>query len=354
MDKKIYISIAVLTVLVIIGFRIFKSGSGGDDPKMKGGDFKKTIQVDVVIVKPENLENRISLTGTLLANEETELKNEIAGRITGLWIEEGKSVKKGTLLLKINDKDLQAQLKKIRLQIDLASQDLERKKKLLEFKGISQEEIDQAENAFNTLNAEADLVMSQIEKTEVHAPFDGILGLRNVSEGAFIGVSTAIATIQMLNPVKVEFSVPEKYISNLAAGDKIKFTPEGNHRKYEAIIYAVEPRIDIDTRTARVRARCSNDGRLMPGGFINVELLLNRSDSALLVPAEALVPQLKGQGLYVVRNNKAYLIPVKTGIRNDISVEIVNGLSPGDSVVVAGLLQLKNEAGVMVKKVVNR
>ncbi len=351
MNKNIFISIAVLAVLIITGIQIFKRGGRSDDPKMKGGDLKKLLPVDVIIVSPEILENRISLTGTLLANEETELKNEVAGRITGLWINEGNPVKKGQLLLKINDKELQAQMSRIKLQIKMAGDDLERKTKLFEIKGISQEELDQADNTFKTLNAEADLIDAQIEKTEIRAPFNGVLGLRNVSEGAYIGVSTVITSIQMLNPIKAEFSVPEKYLNQLSINSRVIFTPEGINKKYEAEVYGIEPAIDQNTRTARVRA---NDGKLIPGGFIKVELLIGKTDSALLIPAEALVPQLNGQSVYVVRNNKARFIPVETGLRSDRSVEIVKGLNPGDTLVVSGILQLKDESGVKVKKIINR
>ncbi|HEY8401182.1 MAG TPA: efflux RND transporter periplasmic adaptor subunit [Cytophagaceae bacterium] len=353
--KVIALLLIAVVILIVVFFKPWKVQGPEAAPNKPASVKSAAVAVNAVIVKPERLKNNIYSTGTILANEEVELKSEIAGRITGIYFNEGGSVTKGQLLVKINDADFKAQLSKIRLQEKLAIQEEERKRQLLEIKGISQEEYDRALNLVNTLRADAALLEAQIAKTEIRAPFSGVVGLRHVSEGGFISQTTLIATMQELNPVKVEFSIPEKYAYIVKKGSTITFTTANNDRKYTGKVYATSTQIDPNTRSLTLRATANNaDLSLTPGAFVKIEFTLDEINNALLVPSEAVVPILGGQKVYVVKNGKAVPAKVETGIRTEKEVQITSGLSPADTVVITGLLQIRDNVDVQVKEIVDK
>lgn len=360
MKKKSVIFILIGVVIIAIIF--LKPGQWFSND---GGDKKGTAQpgtggappvgINAVVLKPEFLENKIYATGTILANEEVELRSEIAGRITGIHFTEDAIVSKGQLLVKINDSDFQAQLKKLKLQEKLASEDENRKRQLLEVRGISQEEFDRAQNLVSTLNADIQYIEAQIRKTEIRAPFDGVIGLRHVSEGGYISNTSLIANMQDLDPVKVEFNVPEKYADLVKKGSKISFTITGREKKYTGTVYAASTKIDLNTRTLTIRALAPNPDRaLTPGAFVKIEFALENIKDALLVPSEAIVPELGGQKVFVVRNDTARTVKVETGIRTEKEVQVTKGLQPNDTVITTGILQIREKSPVKVKQVVTK
>lgn len=326
------------------------------EEKMAGGPPKgMATSVKAIVLKSEAMDHKIQITGTIFPNEEVELRSEISGRITGIFFKEGTNVSKGQLLVKINDRDFQAQLKKINLQIKLAEEDEYRKSKLVEVKGISQEEYDRAASLVQTLKADADLLESQIIKTEIRAPFNGVIGLRYISEGGFIAPTSLIATMQELNPVKIEFSVPEKYADIVKVGSKVVFTITGKDKKYMGTVYAASTKIDLNTRSLTVRAMAANpDKTLTPGAFVKIEFTLENIQEALLIPAEALIPEMGGQKVFVVKNDSARSYPVETGIRTEREVQITKGLSPSDTVIITGLLQVRDKSKVKVEEIVDK
>lgn len=347
------IFIAILIVLVVFIFIRISRKSAAKKPDAKGKAVAKALPVDAFIAKAGYFQNEISLTGTLLANEEVELRSEIAGKIQQINFMEGTFVRNGQLLVKINDDDLKAQLKKVNLQIELATKEESRKKKLLDINGISQEDYDLALNNLNSLKADAELIQSQLDKTQITAPFDGMIGLRKVSRGSYINSSTVIATLQMTDPIKIEFSVPDKYMSLVKKDAGIVFTNEGNGKEYHAKVYAYEPSIDLTTGTGKVRAICPNTDGLLPGSFVNVKLVLEKSENTIQVPAQAVVPQLKGQVVFIMQNGIAKQVGIETGSRTDTSVQVLNGIHQGDTVITSGLLQIKTGTRLKVRKVSN-
>lgn len=313
------------------------------------------INVQAVVVTPELVENKIFATGTVMPNEQVELRSEISGRVVGLYFKEDAPVSQGQLLVKINDSDYKAQLKKIRVQEKLAAEDEARKSKLLEVKGISQEEYDRALSLVNSLKADADLLESQIAKTEIRAPFNGVIGLRHISEGGYISPNTLVASLQQLNPVKIEFTIPEKYSDLVKKGSKIIFSVTGKETRYTGTVYAAASQIDFNTRTLTVRAMAQNPDRsLMPGAFVKIEFILEDIQNALLVPTEAIIPELGGQKVFVVRNNAATSVKVETGLRTDKEIQITKGLSSSDTVIITGLLQVREKTPVQVNKIVTK
>lgn len=309
------------------------------------------VPVEIKIVQPELLMNTISSTGTVYANEKAEIRPEISGKIIKILFEEGAMVQKNKLLIKMNDRDLQAQLGRIEAQEILLRNDEYQKRKLLEIKAISQDEYDAAKSLLMVNQADKQLLEAQIAKTEIYAPFSGKVGLRSVSVGNYIASNTLIATIQQLDPVKIEFDVPEKYGSFIKQGMDISFTMETYDSTFSAKIYAVESSINSDTRTLKVRSICNNSSNiLMPGSFVRVNIILERFPEALRVPSEAVMTVLDGNSVFLCKSGKAMAVPVSTGIRTDNDIQITRGVLPGDSLIVTGLLQLTNGAPIILKK----
>lgn len=337
--------IIYLLVFLLIGLLVYhkitapKQDSVSQNPGKPSGP----SLVNAVIIKARKLDNDIAASGSVLANEEAELRSEINGKITGIFFHEGSKVSKGELLVKINDADLQAQLHKSQLMLQLAQDKVNREKKLLSINGISQEEYDQNVNAMTTTQADIELLKAQIAKTEIHAPFSGVVGLKNISEGNFVTPTTLIAAIQQLEPVKIDFSVPEKYEGMFIVGSPSFFAIQGSDKQYNAKIYAIEPKVDMATRTIKVRALCDNkDGTVLPGAFVEVHLPLKEIGNAIMVPTEAIIPILKGEKVYISHGDSAVSKKIKAGIRTDTQVQVLEGIKEGDTVIVTGIMGLKS------------
>lgn len=314
-------------------------------PSSKGAP----VPAAYTVVSPVDFEEQLQSTGTLMANEEVVLKTETAGRITALLFREGAMVNKGDLMVRINDADLQAQLKKVRSGLRLAESRLERNRNLLDMQGISREEFDALVNEAEALKAEEEVVLAQLAKTEIRAPFTGVVGLRQVSEGAMVNSQQDITTLQQLQPLKLEFSVPENYQSRIHTGDPLTFTVAGSPEIHEASVYAINPYISKNTRSLHIRAVSPNNkGRLLPGSFARVSLRLRKQET-LMVPTESIVPVLKGQQVFVVRSGKADTVSVATGVRNDTAIQILSGLNPGDTVLCSGLMQMKAGSDIVLR-----
>jgi membrane fusion protein (multidrug efflux system) len=347
---------AVIGRLLFVSVCILMAGltfSCGEKSKAKpaaSGRRTGTVNVEVLVIKPDTMLNIIYSTGTLLPNEKVELRNEVPGRITGIFFNEGTEVSQGTLLLKINDQDLQAQLAKNSVQEKLASDEEARKHQLLDIKAISQEEYDVVANALKSVQADKLILEAQLAKTRIFAPLSGKIGLRNVSPGSYIPSNTLIATLQQVDPIKIEFSVPEKYTSLIRNGMSISFGMDYTPESFSGKVYAIESGIDEATRTVKVRATCSNPKRLLvPGTFARISVVLELLPEAIKVPSEALVGDIAGNKVFVVRDGKATSVPIFAGIRTNKDVQITQGLQPGDSLITSGLLQISDGTAVSVK-----
>jgi len=313
---------------------------------------KMSSQVNAYIVSPEMLDNKIVSSGTVSANNEEQLFSEISGKITNIYFKEGGKVKKGELLVKINDADLQAQLSKAKAALKIDKETAERNKKLFEKQGISQQEYDQSVSIVDQAKADIALLDAQIAKTEIRSNYNGIIGLKSVSEGSYITPAVKIAAIQEIEPVKIDFSVPEKYMNVVRVGDPVMFTIQGSKDIFHAKIFAIEPKIDLATRSLLVRAICPNqDEKVLPGSFANVELTLKQINNAILIPTQAVIPVLKGQQVYISKNGKGMIVPIETGLRNDTTIEITSGLHPGDTVITTGIMMLKPGSNLKIKSI---
>lgn len=309
------------------------------------------VMVDVIVAATKNVSNYLEVNGTVLPNEQVDIHPEISGRLINLNIQEGTVVNTGTILAKINDADLQAQLTKLKVQLDLATKTEQRLKKLLSISGINQADYDAALNTVNNLKADIEITKAQIDKTIIKAPFAGTLGLRNISPGAYVTPQTSLATLQQINKVKVDFSVPEQYAYLIAKGKKIKIATNYNKEKQNATIIATEPEINNTTRNLKVRAMV-DDNLLQAGSFVKVQLQSSlQNTSKILVPTNAIIPDADSKKIVVVKDGKGKYISIETGLRTANNVEVVKGINVGDSIIVTGVLFVKPNAAVTIKKV---
>lgn len=353
MKKKSTLWIAIV-MLALVAFFLKLAFTKSNEKDKRGDKGKVEKKVDAIIVKPTLLINEISVSGSLLAFEEVELKNEVAGRVVKINLPEGKFVKKGTLLVKLFDDDLQSSLHKLTTQLAIQQKIYNRQSELLKVSGISQNDYDQTGLLLNSLKADIEVEKTLIRKTEVLAPFDGVIGLRNISIGAIVTPATLLSTIRTANKIKLDFSVPEKYSSVISTGMKVKFRMSNNDKVYDATVIATEQGINVGTRSLKVRALVNSSAReLVSGAFANVTLRLSENKNALMIPTQTIIPEEENKSVIVARHGKAHFITVQTGIRKASDIEITDGLQPGDTVITTGLLFLK-EGGKLQYATINK
>jgi membrane fusion protein (multidrug efflux system) len=351
-NKKIIVWISVFIILAILIIPKLNFTGSDSDNNSKINAMARQVSVDVWIVKPKPLQNKIFSNGTLISNEEVELRSEIAGKVTHIMFSEGKRVKQGEVLVKINDSELQATLKKNKSREMLARDREYRYKQLIEKNLTSQQEYDLQLSELNSVLADVELTEAQIAKTQIVAPFDGIVGLKSISVGSYISPEIKIVSLQSINPMKVDFSVPQKYFGLVKEGKTIYVKLSATSKIYTGRIYAVEPKIDESTRTVQARALIPNDkGELTPGAYVEIDIVLENLDQSILIPTEALVPDFEGEKVFIYKNGKAFPQLVLTGIRTEKEIQITSGLNVGDSLIVSGIIQLKPNGPVRVNKV---
>lgn len=348
--KTIVFITIIIVVLALIKILIFPKEQENKAGK-SGKNAKKINNITVYVIKPEVLENNIKASGTIFSDMETQLKPEIAGRIIKINFRDGTQVKKSQLLVKLNDADLQAQLKKLKVMEKLYSEKEIRQNKLLKLGGISIEEYDNTLSQLQTTQAEIELLKVQIDKTEIKAPFEGLIGLRNVDEGQYVTTSNIIASLQKLNTVKIDFSIPEQYAKLISLNEAISFTVKGSAEKFKGEIAAIEPKVDLSTRTVMVRAKSPNaKNKLIPGSFAEVELSLQKTNNALMIPTEAVIPILKGQKIFIYKSGKAKEQKIITGIRSENKIQVTEGIVEGDTIITSGIMQIKDGDEVKIMK----
>lgn len=352
--KYIVYTILVILIGVFVAYRMNKNkaqkvGAGAGVGRGPGGP-ASVLTVNGIVTKAENFSNSLAIAGTIEANEQVDIRSEVSGLVTDIQFNEGTNVSKGKVLVKINDLELQAQLSQALTRQKLAMETEYRAGKLLEKEAISKEEYDVALSELRSLQSQTQLIRAQLAKTLIRAPFSGKIGLRTISAGEYITPSSSIALLVSTNPVKILFSIPEKYAGTIKLNTPISFTVAGSNTPYSGTVYAIEPGIDMSTRTLQLKAKASNNnGELLPGSFAKIDLPLSNVNDAILVPTESIIPVLQGKKVYISSNGKAKEILVETGTRTDKSVLILSGLNIGDTVLTSGIMSLKNDIPVKVK-----
>ncbi len=354
MNGKLIKQISVIAfVLIVLGIIIIpRMFSKKDNSAFEGSSRGAEIPVTVKIIQPTTFKNNLQVSGSVIGNEEVSLKTETSGKVIFIGFKEGSVVKKGDILLKLRDDDLQVQLQKAEIRKKLAEDKEYRQRMLLGKSGVSQEAYDTALNDLNAAKADTDYIKAQMEEHKIVAPFNGTIGLRYVSEGAYVTPSTEIATLQNINPVKIDFSVPQRYANFVSVGNQVVVRSSASGKQYQAKVYAVEPKIDPATRSLKARAICPNDKReLIPGSYVAVDLIMDEIKNAISVPTQSLALDITGESVYLYKKGVAVLKKVESGIRTEDEVQIVNGISPGDTVITSGIMQLRPRAKVKITSV---
>lgn len=344
----------ILFFAVLIAVKLIFFGKKEEKgPAAKGGKPSGPVAVNYFVVSAMSFSNKVYSSGKIGALNEIEIKPEIAGKVTAIYFKEGEQVSKGAALVKINDADLQAQLIKNKAQLKLAEEKTERLKKLVAINGISQEEFEVQENEVNTLKADQAYISAQLAKTMITAPFNGVVGLKSISEGAYVSPAQVIASLVQVKPLYIEFSVPERYTPTLKKGMDIEFAAENSSKTYKAGIYAIEPKIDEMTKTLRCRALYTGTDEFYPGSFVKVYVNMMKEEKSLMIPTQSIIPILKGQKVLIARNGEADEAKVVTGVRTDDKIQILEGLHEGDTVLTTGLLSVKKGAKLKLMKAAN-
>ncbi len=359
MNKKIKWGIIFLVGAGIIAMGVNallpkenKELAAADKVAGKQRNGKKVLNVNAQVIQPQLLTDEIQISGTLLPDEEVDLSFETSGKIIEINFEEGSAVKKGQLLAKVNDRQLQAQLQRLVSQLKLAEDRVFRQNALLERDAVSKEAYEQVKTELATLNADIEIVKANIALTELRAPFDGVIGLRQVSVGSYASPTTIVAKLTKISPLKIEFSVPERYANDVKKGANLNFRLEGKLDAFSAKVYATESKIDPATHTLPIRALYPNtNGALLPGRYASIQLKKEEIANALAVPSEAIVPEMGKDKVFVYRSGKAQPAEIKTGIRTEDRVQVVQGLQVGDTVIVSGTLQLRTGLPVVLDNI---
>ncbi len=332
MIKRLFYSMLCGLVLAHCGNKEKKITATTQQPR------QQAIRVDAFVVTPRTISESIEVPGTLLAKETTEIHPEVSGRVVGININEGKYVSGGTVLARLYDGDLQAQLRKLEVQLSIAQKTEERQAQLLKIQGISQQDYELSLLNVNNIKADIEIIRTSISKTTIHAPYSGRLGLKNVSPGAYITPTTLLTTITQTDQLKLDFTVPEK-----------------TNKKYNAKVIATEVSVAETTRSLLIRSVVQNkNSELLPGTFANVQLKFDPNPNALMVPSQAIIPQARGKKVISFNGGNAKFVDVTTGVRDSAYVQVTEGIRTGDTIVITGLLSIRPGAKIQLAKIANQ
>ncbi len=354
MFRKLRPYLVVLVIITLIGIISYPKvkplfRKQNTPPVTSATQGPRAININAMVMKSMRMVDLVNSSGTLIPDEQVDLAFETSGKIISIYFDEGTRVKKGEMLAKINDRPLQAQLLKLKAQKKLAEEREFRQRSLLSRDAISQESYDQVVTELQTIEADIMLIEARISETELRAPFDGVIGLRHVSEGAFVNMNNKIARLIKNDPLKIEFAIPERYSGNVSPGFPLRFHLDGIRDTLTARVYAVDPKVDERTRNIIVRARYNNPNEFVkPGRFVAIQLAIAEINNALAIPSEALIPEMDGDRVFVFRGGKAQSVLVNTGLRTESLIQITSGLSEGDTLITTGILQLRQGMPVTI------
>ena len=360
MSKKTRIIVIIFIGLLIVGMALFPSikkkmnaDKRAQPREMNRGGNKQPLVVSATILQPQTLNDLFRMKGILLPDEEVDLTFETSGKITKIYFKEGSFVKKGELLAKVNDAPLQAQLKKLEAQLPLAQDRVFRQQTLLAKDAVSQETYQSVLTELETLKADIELVKANIAQTELRAPFDGAIGLRLVSEGAYASPSVVLAKLTKLSPLKIEFSVNEDMVNQIKPGTNLSFTVNNDLKTYHATVYAIESRLDAQTLTFFARALFQNpSGKIKPGQSANVMIQLDEVKDAIVIPSISTIREMGRQIVFIYDKGKAKEVDIKTGLSTASSIQVTDGLSLGDTLLTTGVMQLRDGMPVKIGQII--
>jgi membrane fusion protein (multidrug efflux system) len=361
MSKKTRIALIVIIVFIIAGMAFYPSiknaltsGNEKNENATTQGKGNKALNVNAIVIKHDNLNDEFKTKGILIPDEEVDLSFETSGKITNIYFKEGTTVRKGQLLAKVNDKPLQAELKKLQAQLPLAEERVFRQKSLLAKDAVSQEAYESVTTELDKLKADVELAKARIAQTELRAPFDGVIGLRLVSEGTYASPTIIISKLTRITPIKIEFSVNERQVNDIQSGTPLTFTIDNDLNTYQATVYAVESKLDETTLSLKARARYANPGgKIKPGRSANIEIKLREIKNTIVIPGLSTVAEMGRDIAYIYKGGKAQQVVLKKGMRTASSVQVLDGLQVGDTLLVTGVMQLRDGMPVTIDKIID-
>jgi membrane fusion protein, multidrug efflux system len=350
MKRFILFSLLGAILLILILLKIF--ANTGKDKLIISQTGQQPVQAECIVADNTLAEFSYTAVGKIRSNERVELVSEISARLVSIHFDEGSKVKKGDLLFHLDDSEWIAELSKLKAKLDLARETEERNVQLLESGGISQQVFDEMVSQRKILEAEEQILNVKIEKANIRAPFDGFTGIRNVSEGAFLSPGTVLTVLEDLSRLKLEFTVPEVYAATIKKGHRVSFRTDGIPGSHGAIIEAFDPSVNETTGNLQVLALVNRpDPALKAGVAVSIDFLTTSPAPALFIPTQALVPVAGGYNIFALENGKASVRKVTTGIRSDKTVEIVNGIDPGDTILLTGFMRVRQGSPVKIVKI---
>ncbi len=319
-----------------------------------GGRPQQQLSVAATILQPQLLQSDVYIArGVLLPEDEVDLTFESSGKITQIHFKEGAYVNQGALLAKVNDAPLQAELRKLQTQLPLAQDRVSRQATLLEKDAISQETFQAVTTELEKLKADIELVKSRISQTELRAPFSGYIGLRQVSVGAYASPGVVVSKLTKTSSLKLEFSMNENQVRQIPVGSSVSFTVANDLNIYTANVYAIESQLDPTTLTLKARARYANaGGKLKPGISANIQTLISETPDAILIPSISSISEMGRDIAFVYKNGVAKEVEITKGYRTSSAVQILSGLSAGDTLLVTGVMQLRNDMPIKISEIV--
>ncbi|MFO7615693.1 MAG: efflux RND transporter periplasmic adaptor subunit [Bacteroidales bacterium] len=349
MKRLIVILLAAIVVAALVLLRIYVFAPKTEKPAQPGA--VRELPVECYLLRDTVAGYSLETVGTLLAREQVDIVSELQRKVVAIHLSEGDLVRSGQLLFKLDDADIVSRMRRLELDAGLAAANEARELVLLEKGGISQERFDEVATRRQVLQAEIAVLQVDLAKTELRAPFAGRVGLRNISIGAMAVPGQLLATLQEVHRLSLDFSIPEKYAPNIKPGVVVRFRTDYLPEPLTSTVVAVEPGIDLRTRTLTVRAAVDNrDGRLIAGSSAKVEVSLQEEMPSLFVPTSALIPTISGYTVFKAVGGKAVATLVKTGTRTRDQVQILDGLSAGDTIVATNLLRVRNGVPLHIQK----
>ncbi len=334
---------------LILGSVLFKGykSKGTTPEKVEKAPVHQGIPVDGQVLRSESLGEDLTVSGTLMAFREVNIMSELNRKIIAVYAREGKYVAAGTVLFKLDDADLLAELEQLKQQEKLVALNERRLKDLTDNEAAVQQDYDQAFTNLKVIQSKIEQLKVTIGKTSIRAPFGGNLGIVNVYQGAYVSPGTSLALLTDNSRMKIDFAVPEKHAATLKDGDEVDYQVESDEKMHSARIVAHESRLDPNTRTLLMRAVGSNAGNeLLPGQSARLRIRLTTTGNALMVPNQALIPSSQGYSVFVVNGHQAGLKNIEVGQRNAFSVHVTKGLANGDTVITSNMLRLSPNAPI--------
>ena len=342
MNRRGFAVLGIAAVVVAVTVSLLQSSTrdGKVASTKRGSD--APIRAVGIRVEPSQLRTTVEAVGTLVANESVSVVSELSRRLVRVAVAEGVRVEKGALLFELDDSELRARLAELEARRRLAARTVERQRELMKEnkKALSAQAFDQSVSELDALAAQIEFAAVTLAKTKIRAPFAGTVGLRRVSEGAWVTPETVLTTLHDTSRMKIDFAVPERFAPSVSIGRRFRFRVAGHGEAFEGEIAAIPPTIATETRTLLVRGIADNPGVLIPGAFVSVELPIEDVAGGVAVPAQAVVPSAAGHGVFVLRDGRAELRAVEIGLRTADSVQVVSGLEAGETVLTTNLLRL--------------